>query len=309
MSITEIETVTPSQRRAKKGKRALSVLTVSLLAAAGLGVAGTSVAQAAVNVSVQTYTVQPDAYQTFKATGLTPNSTLTVDLVQVSTTTVWATETYAVNSAGVAIGSPNPDYTRIHVPDNAAVANNDYRLDFYDAGSGPAIPVTGLSVVAPDSNAEITDIEVLSGGDYVRITGEGFRRVNTAHNSVIGVKLENGAIKHSDTTGDFAPVPKPYPSSGSSPVDVWFYIGDPNPGATGADGVYNGITGFPNEDYASDDISGGSFTVDIPIDTLSPGTYTLRFLTGSLDDALWQSPNGSTSPDVGRGAVFAEFTK
>ncbi|MFT3942790.1 MAG: hypothetical protein QM705_03055 [Ancrocorticia sp.] len=306
MSITTT-TVGASPRTVKKQSGIVSLLLATLLALGSvLGVS--TAANAAAGVSVQTYKVQQGAYQTFFVSGLAANTKYTAVLSTDDNATHVASKTFTTTSSGKA-----PEkYMRMVVAGNAAKTNNyEVRLRLGTATSGTPVAATSspsIEVVAPNTTAKITSITVNPAKTKVTVVGEGFRRTNTAHNSVIGIKLDNGAIKHANTTADRAPVPKPYPAAGSSPEGVWFYIGDPNTSGTGSDATYNGSTGYPNAAYADDNIVGGSFTVEIPIGSIPAGTHTLLFLTGSLANTNWQIPTGAVSPDVPR-AVTESFTK
>ncbi len=304
MSITTT-TVGAPPRTVKKPSGIVSLLLATLLALGSVFGIG-SVANAAVSVSVETYKVQQGAYQTFFVSGLAANTQYTAVLSRTNTSTAVATKTFTTTSSGQA----PEEYMRMVVAGNAS-KKTDYevRLRLGTATSGTPVAATSspsIEVVAPNTTAGITSVKVNAAKTKVTVVGEGFRRTNTAHNSVIGIKLDNGAIKHTGTNK--APVPKPYPTTGSSPEDVWFYIGDPNTSGTGSDATFNGASGYPNANYADDNIVGGSFTVEIPISSVPSGTHTLRFLTGSLANTDWQIPTGAASPDIPR-SVTASFTK
>ena len=301
MSITTT-TVGVSSRTVKKQPGIVSLLLATLLALGSVLGVSTAANAASPTAWVETSTVQSGSYQTFFASGMEPGTNmLRAALWKVGGTSQISNVQYNVTSAGVA----NADYTRIVIP--AGTAPGAYELRFSSPGVSGYWKTIPITVVAPDNAAKITSVKVNAAKTKVTVVGEGFRREDTAYNSVIGVKLDNGAIEHADTGTDKAPVPKPYPAAGSSPDNTWFYIGKGYI-TTGANGTYNGSTGYPNPEYASGDIVGGSFTVSIPISSIPAGTHKLTFLTGSLANASWQVPTGSAKPDKAR-AVSVNFTK
>ncbi|MFN8049100.1 MAG: hypothetical protein U0P48_11070 [Ancrocorticia sp.] len=303
MSITTT-TMGASPRTVKKQSGTVSLLLATLLALGSVFGIGSVANAAGESVSVQTYEVQRGSYQTFFVSGLAANTKYTAVLSRTNTSAAVAKKTFTTNASG----NPTDSNLRMVVGTSAALASDyEVRLRLGTATTGTPLKTSSpsIKVIAPNTTAKITSVKVNAAKTKVTVVGEGFRRTNTAYNSVIGVKLDNGVIKHADTGTDKAPVPKPYPAAGSSPADVWFYIGKGNPGATGTDASYNGTSGFPNATYKSSDIVGGSFTVDIPIGSVPSGTHTLRFLTGSLWNTPWQSTGGA---DVPR-SVTVNFTK
>lgn len=108
-----------------------------------------------------------------------------------------------------------------------------------------------------------------ASNNTVTVSGTAFTNKDETAAAKIGVKLDNGAVSHANDPSDPNPVPLPWPVGGASPEGVWYYIGAGT---------------LPNPSYGTNSISSaGNFTVTIPVpSSLSSGSHSLRFLTGSL---------------------------
>jgi len=257
-------------------RRAAALLVVAT-AALGLGV-GSDPAHAVPSATVHTSVVQQGSQQTFFVTGAAPGTNmLRVGLYEIATSTNRSTAVFSVDAAGV----PVADYTRILVP--ASAPTGDYLLRFFTSGETSPWAQIPIEVEEPDNTASVTIDSQTSSS--ITISGAGFRRENLGWNSVIGIKLDGGAYYHAS---DIVPLDS-RPSGGASTQYVWYYIG-PNT--------------LIDTNYSTNSITGGSFTVTIPLPSGFPtGSHSLTFLTGSMDDT--PANQGATYPDVARGHVVS----